>query len=57
MEYVLDCEHQDLPLLEVRPLGLVLVPSVEGVSLYLEENERFLNFNRIINNKYISNHG
>ena len=57
MEYVLDGEHQDLPLLEVRPLGLVLEPSVEGVSLYLEENERFLNFNSIINNKYISNHG
>lgn len=45
MEYVLDGEHQDLPLLEVRPLGLVLVPSVEGVSLYLEENQWFYEIN------------
>lgn len=41
MEYVLDGEHKDLPFLEVRPRGMVLEPCVEGVSFYLEENEKF----------------
>ena len=45
MEYVLDGEHKDLPFLEVRPRGMVLEPCVEGVLLYLEENQWFYEIN------------
>ena len=48
MEYVLDGEHQDLPHLEVRPLGMVLEPGVEGVSFYLGENQWFYEINNTL---------
>ena len=40
MELVLDGAHEDFPLLEVRPLGLVLESGDESEMVCLEEGKR-----------------